>query len=409
MTPMLVMCQYPAMPFFDPRRAVYLAEPYPALARLRAEAPVFWASNLEAWVVTRYADCSTVLHDGARFTPHPEISAGPRAEAVSAYRASAPLGLAGSLGTTTGDEHRRLRSIVNPVFSPAVVHGCETEIAAACEEFVEALPHGAPFDFMEAMGNPLPKKVVFQRLGLPESNGEDLRDVLAFVERTRSNPRSEAAVLSASRTALKALRAMLSPAPGGEAPAGSVFGALQSAAQNEAVTPDEVLSMLAHIALVGSDPTSGALGNGIAALATRPELFERLRREPGNIRQAVHELLRFDSPTHMVARFAAADSEMGGRRIRRGDSVFAMVGAANRDPAEFERPDELDLDRDARRQLGFGQGEHICLGAPLALAIMQTALACLLARFERIELVAAVEYGPTVELRVPSRLMLRCE
>ena len=103
------------------------------------------------------------------------------------------------------------------------------------------------------------------------------------------------------------------------------------------------------------------------------------------------------------------DTELAGKRVRRGDAVLAMVGAANRDPAAFPRPDEIDIERDARRQLGFGQGEHICLGAPLALAILEAALNGLFRRFTRIELAAAAEYGPSIELRVPDRLLIRCE
>ncbi len=169
------------------------------------------------------------------------------------------------------------------------------------------------------------------------------------------------------------------------------------------------MSAAAHIATVGSDPTSGAIGNALAAVAGRPDLADGLRSEPGRIRRAVHELLRYDSPTHIVPRFAAVDTELGGRRVRRGDAVLAVAGAANRDPAEFPSPDEIDLDRDARRQLGFGQGEHICLGAPLALAILESALLGMLGRFARIELMEAPAYGQNVELRIPDRLVLPCE
>jgi cytochrome P450 len=134
-----------------------------------------------------------------------------------------------------------------------------------------------------------------------------------------------------------------------------------------------------------------------------------MRSHPGLIRAAVHELLRFDSPTHMVPRFAAADSVLGGKRIRRGDTVLALVGAANRDPAAFAEPDCLDLDRDARKQLGFGQGDHICLGAPLALVILERTLMAMVQRFSRIELIGPPLYGGAIQLRIPDRMVVRCE
>jgi cytochrome P450 len=170
---------------------------------------------------------------------------------------------------------------------------------------------------------------------------------------------------------------------------------------------DDVISLAAHIGAVGTGPTSGAIANAVIALATNPAVLGQLRDHPGRLRAAAHELLRYDSPTHMVPRFAAIDTVAAGRRIRRGDAVLAMVGAANRDPAVFPAPDELDITRDARRQLGFGQGAHICLGAPLGLEILEAAVGALARRFEHLELVSPPVYAPNVELRIPDRVMLR--
>ncbi|HSE43731.1 MAG TPA: cytochrome P450, partial [Gemmatimonadales bacterium] len=147
--------------------------------------------------------------------------------------------------------------------------------------------------------------------------------------------------------------------------------------------------------------------NGLAALLDFPGELAALRAGPGLIPAAGHELLRYDSPTHAGPRIAVEDTILAGRRIRRGDVLLAMVGAANRDPAAFADPDRLDLARDARRQLGFGQGEHICLGAPLARVIAEEALRSLLQRFDRLEVVGGLEYGPAFELRMPERMIVR--
>ena len=398
------------MAFFDPTRPSYRANPYPALAQLRRDDPVHWSAGLKAWVPTRYAECSEVLHDGRRFTTDPALTEGARAEAIIAHRASAPLGTVPTLGTTSGEAHRELRRIVNPVFAPAAVRKVTPDIVSAVGRLLERLPTGEAFDLMETFANPLPKQVMLGVMGFPETEADHLQRLLSNIEVARSNPRSVPATMAAARSAQAEAAAILEPHLAGGPSGETVLGALaRSWDSGGGMGTNEVLSVAAHIATVVSDPTSGAIANAVAALATDGETQERLRREPRQVRNATHELLRYDSPAHITPRFAAVDTELAGKRVRRGDAVLAMVGAANRDPAAFPRPDEIDIERDARRQLGFGQGEHICLGAPLALAILESALSGLFRRFTRIELAAAPEYGPSIELRVPDRLLIRCE
>ncbi len=130
------------MAFFDPTRPAYRANPYPPLAQLRKQDPIRWSAHYQAWVTTRYAECAQAIHDRRRFTTDPSRTAGPRADAVIAHRASAPLGTAPSLGTTSGDDHQRLRRIVNPVFAPAAVMRAEQGILRRVEALLDAAPIG---------------------------------------------------------------------------------------------------------------------------------------------------------------------------------------------------------------------------------------------------------------------------
>jgi cytochrome P450 len=391
------------MPFFDPARAAYRADPYPFLARLRREAPVFWSPELRSWVLTRYGECADVLRDNQRFTMDPARTTGTRAEAILAHRAAAPLGDAPSLGTTSGTAHRQLRRIVNPLFAPAATEARRADIIEACEVLACELPRGVPVDVMGAVANPLPQRVMAAVMGYPPGEAETMQGMLAVVQVARSNPLAGAAVNGAAEAAVTDLRSRFcSPSSDRFAP-DTVLGALT----RQGMQANDAVSLAAHVATVGSDPTSGAIGNSLAALATHPEAWTTLRADRARLRGSVHELLRYDSPTHIAPRFAADDAELGGRRVRRGDSLLAVVGAANRDPEAFDRPDELDLGRDARRQLGFGQGEHICLGASLALVIVEAMLGVLLERFEQVELVAPPQPGRSIELRIPDQVVVR--
>lgn len=392
------------MAFFDPTRPGYLANPYPALAALRRQEPVHWSANLRAWVLTRYDDCALALHDGTRFTSDPTRTTGPRAEAILAHRRSMPLGETGALGTTSGEEHRRIRQVVNPIFSPAAVRGFIPVIEAEVQALMPAIPANELCEFMAAFANDLPRRVMNHVMGFTHDRAEQLQPLLATIEVTRSNPRTgskelSVAAISRARTSLEALASE-------GLPPNTVLGALAQAYEFS-LASDEALSVAAHIATVGSDPTSGALGNAIAALAANPAALQTLRTNPSLLRGALHEFLRYDSPTHIAPRFATDETEMGGRRIRRGDAVLAVVGAANRDPAAFDNPDELDVTRDARKQFAFGQGEHVCLGMHVALVIMEAALGAIIAGFRSIELLRPPVYGGSIELRIPDQVVVR--
>lgn len=396
------------MAYFDPTRAAYRANPYPSLARLREEDPVHWSGPLGVWVLTRYEDCAVILRERERFTTEPGAARGPRAAALARYRESAPLGDAPTLGTTTGDLHGRLRAIVNPLFTPAAARAARPDIDRIVEELLGEVAHGQTVELVEEFADPLPKRVMLALMGVPAEDAAMVRRWFATIELVRTNPAVPPALVAEAKAARAEATAYLRPYFAGGLPRGSVLAALMRAAGAErGLGMDEILSLAVHIAIVGTGPATGAIANLVAALLDHPAQMEALRRRPAVIPHAVHELLRYDSPTHMVPRVAARDTELAGRRVRAGDMVLAMVGAANRDPAAFAEPDALNLARDARRHLGFGQGEHVCLGAPLARVLTEAALRALLERFSRLELAAPVEYGQSLELRLPERLVMR--
>jgi cytochrome P450 len=135
------------------------------------------------------------------------------------------------------------------------------------------------------------------------------------------------------------------------------------------------------ILIAGHETTTNLIGNGAVALLEHPDQLARWRREPELAKTAVEELLRFDSPVQLTSRYPLADLEWDGRKLRAGQEVNLVLGAANRDPAVFADPDRLDLSRADNRHVAFGFGAHFCLGAPLARLEGQIALATLVRRF----------------------------
>ncbi len=158
--------------------------------------------------------------------------------------------------------------------------------------------------------------------------------------------------------------------------------------------------LLIHISLAGNGPTAYALGNIVLNLASHRGALGSLVANPDSVPLAIEELIRFDSPTHMITRFALADTKLGPRSIRAGDTLYTVIGAANRDPAQFPNPDVLELTRTDNRHLSFGLGIHFCLGAPLARLELEVALRALLRRFGAFTIVS-MQRGGTFLLRGP--------
>ena len=148
---------------------------------------------------------------------------------------------------------------------------------------------------------------------------------------------------------------------------------------------DEVIGMCVLLLFAGQETTTHLIGNGLLALLELPEQLARLRDEPALIGRAIEEFLRFDCPVQATGRRATGAMDIGGQRIEPGDFLTPVIGAANRDPKRFARPDELDMTRADNRHLGFAHGPHYCLGAPLARLEGQIAIASVVLKFASLE------------------------
>jgi cytochrome P450 len=167
------------------------------------------------------------------------------------------------------------------------------------------------------------------------------------------------------------ISAMLEPDPGGDV-----------------LSEDELVGACSLLLFAGHETTTNLIGNGIWALTTHPEEARRLVADPDLIAPAVEEMLRWDGPSHALVRVVAQDIDLAGKTLRRGERVFAMMNAANRDPEMFADPDRFDIARTPNKHLTFAAGIHFCLGAPLARLEAQIAVATLLRRFTDIRLEA---------------------
>ncbi|PFG73995.1 cytochrome P450 [Tepidiforma thermophila] len=394
------------MVFFRPDRPGYGENPYPELERLRRAEPVHWSANLGAWVLTRYAECEQVLLDAETFSADPADEGGPAGERVAAHRAAMPLGDAPILGHEDGPDHARLRGVVNRAFGARAIAGRQRDIRAIVAELLGRAEPGRPFELMGGLARPLAAMTALQHFGLPPARWEGFHAAALAVMRARveglSDPAAPAGAEAAADYILEALDEA-APAPGEDG--STVASELARALDAGELSAAEAVMLLVHIGLAGNGPTAMALGHAVAALAAHPAAGEAMLRgdlAPGAV---VEETLRWDSPTHAVPRFALADVQVGGRRVRAGQRLLVMIGAANRDPERFAEPDRFDPWRREDRHLSFGVGKHYCLGAPLARAELAIALEELVRRFGVPRVVEAVR-GGTLLVRGFERLVI---
>ncbi|MEX2372915.1 MAG: cytochrome P450 [Dehalococcoidia bacterium] len=376
------------MAFFNPGRPSYIQDPYPALHRLREEAPVYRSRDLDAWVVTSYAECLAVLQDHQRYSSDVGSAAGRLGERVRKVKRASVLGAAPRIAQVDPPQHTRLREVVARAFAPRQVEAVRPQIEAHVSALLADVEAGQPFDLVRQFCDALPAAMVSAQMGAPP---EDRAQVLAWA---RALMQTEGADLTRERrrdaeAAREGLRGYLGRVAAGETgdPESLIAVMARAGTAEERLGLDELLALVIDLSLAGNDNTANLVGNAVLALAEHPEQQALLRGRPELLGSAVEEVMRYDAPQQAVVRVVTSDGVLGRERLRAGEVVVLMLGAANRDPAVFDDPDRFDVTRAGPRHLTFAMGIHFCIGAPLARMVGEAALRGLLDRFEPLRLV----------------------
>ena len=397
------------MAVFNPFLPSFEADPYPAYASLRASEPVHFSAALQAWVLTGYEECEAVLRDDAAFSSSPLTARGQLAAVLQEQRRAFPLGEVPTVLSSDPPVHTRLRTLLNRAFTPRAIEGLRPRIEELAVALLAEARAGERFDAIGGFAQPLPIIVIAELLGVPSSDRDRFKRWSTAIART-TNVLNSPAVLEAAREATVELVAYMDEilARRRREPGADILTALLEAEEDGArLSHEELLAFSILLLLAGHETTTNLIGNGLLALAQHPEQAARLRAEPALAPSAVEELLRYDSGVQGVIRFARGAVELGGCAIEEGATLLLMLGAANRDPRQFEEPDALDLGREPNRHLSFGRGIHFCLGAPLARLEGQIAFAALLERFPELRVIEdGVQRSGTLVLRGVGRLEL---
>jgi cytochrome P450 len=362
----------------------FRTDPYPVLARLREREPVHYDSIIKRWVLTRQAEIDRVLRDRTMAVDARKANEG------TYMRLFVPLasGREPSMLLLDAPDHTRLRSLVNKAFTPRAVELLAPRIREIVGDLLEAVSGQEGFDVIEAFAGPLPVIVIAEMLGVDPGRRADFKR-WSDLTVTRFNPLLTEEQRALMVDGLKQLDAYLQGAIAERRarPRHDLISALIAVEEaGDQLTDDEIVTMCGLLLAAGNVTTTDLIGNGVWTLLRHPDQLRKLRDDPSLIKNAIEEILRFESPVVQTARIPMDDVEIGGCPMHRGESVLASLAAANRDPEAYPEPDRFDITRQDVHHHSFGGGAHFCLGAPLARLEAQLAIAALVQRFPNLRL-----------------------
>ncbi len=395
-------------PAFDPHDLAFQKHPYPVYARLRQrQTPVLWVERYQAWWLFAEGDVRRVLQDPTGFVKKLDPEPAPPAR-IAPFDVDDYLGL----GVFASDPplHAELRAHLGPLFEQAIASAAtvaEQEAQRCLTAMLGEPPAaGGRIELITAYALPLPSRVLFRLMGVPEAHIDLLVGWVTAAVAAHDITQS-AGVRLGGGTAAMALAAYfqgLLRAPLAARPV-TLLERLAASAQDGGLALDKVQASVVSIAIAGYLSTTFLIGTGLQHLLANPQAARTLLHGNAAAQSAViEELLRLDAPAQIVDRVAAQDVQLGGATIRSGDALMLVLGAANRDPRAFDDPDALRPGRPVEPgHLSFGAGIHHCIGAPLARVVAPIALRALLG-LRGLRLAGQVQWQADPYLRGPTSL-----
>lgn len=402
---------------FDPLSTDYLADPYAVAARLREETPIFHSPELDLWVVSRMADIEAVFLDHETFSG--AIVQDPVYPVCEAARAVLtgfdPLPV---MSNNVPPDHGRIRVHTTKGFSARRMGLLEPSVRRRAEDYVDRmLAAGDRSEFVHDLAFPLPAYTVFELIGFPEADAEQLktwcgrRKVFSWGYAPEDEQASVAADMVAYWDYCKAfVEAKRAERAKGHRTDDFVSELLDAHDADPAdLTLDEVKSVVYGLSFAGHEAVTNLLCNSVLTLLTHRDQWDEVCADRSLVPAAIEEVLRYNSSQISWRRIATKPAVVGGVEIPAGAKLMLLFSGANRDPAVFGEPDRFDIHRaNARNHISFGKGIHFCLGSNMARMEARVVLGVLAERVPSLRLVEPQQFQvhPNVQFRGPEELWL---
>lgn len=342
---------------FDPFSRAFLENPFPDHARLRDAGPVAWLNHYGVYAVGRHAEVRTVLQDWETFSSAAGVG-------LADFRRETPWRLPSLVLETDPPLHGRSRRVLSRVLAAGAINALRARFQQDADAMVAELIERGGFDAVPDLAEAYPLRVFPDAVGMPRENRRYLLPYgnMVFNSFGPRNAFFEDAVRDAAPVLewvqVQSQRENLSA---------TGFGAeIHAAADAGELTPEEAPMVVRSLLTAGVDTTVSGLGAALLCLATHPAQFQALRANPRLARAAFEEAVRFESPVQTFFRTTTRPVELGGATLDAERKILVFMGAANRDPRRWERPDDYDITRPTAGHVGWGVGIHACVGMLLA-------------------------------------------
>ncbi len=388
------------------------------LEEARAQEPVFFWEEQGIWVVTNYDDVDTVMTDAAHFTAEGNLGVmneGYCEEARQILSKGIDWINVPQINDTEGKTHTRLRTVMQEILSPKRVREMQPKIERNVTALIDQFVDKKHCEFVDEFSYPLPVQVIFDLIGF-ESTDHDLKKLQLWSDdmfRLWLTPLTKQEQITCAQHAVQFqtyIRELLEERR--RAPQNDLLTdfARELAGENARVSEDEVILMFPmNIIGAGHETTKAALTNALYHMLRKPERWQAIVDDPSTIPNAVEETLRFDGSVFAWYRTVRDGVALGGKELKPGDKVMAVLGSANHDETKFNEPGDFCPMRPKRpKQMTFSTGRHFCLGAPLARLELQIALEELSQRLPglRLKKEQPIPYMESVATRVITELHL---
>jgi cytochrome P450 len=376
---------------FDLEGAGVKANPFPLFAAMREAGPVIpvkFPFIGKAWVTTTHEATSAMVKDNTLFVQEARHAGKSGVAGMKWWMPRSLKLLTNNMLLKDEPDHRRLRKLVDQAFQRRYVRDMRGDIEQIADKILDGLAGEDEVDLVTAFSRRLPLDVICVLLGLPDQN----RQAFSAWARTATSMRnsfgmfraflSMSGVIGYVRGQIEACRR--------EPREGLISELVRAEADGDKLSEDELVSMVFLLLFAGFETTTHFISDSVIALEQNPQQKAYLFADPANrMERAVEELGRYMTPVQSTKpRYASRDCEFFGQQLKRGDIIMAMLAGANYDPAVFNAPDKLELDRFPNPHLVFSSGIHFCLGMQLARVEVQSALSRLYTRYPNLALAA---------------------
>ena len=365
------------------------------LREMREKEPIYWSDSIGGWILTRYDDIMATFKDTESYSNEGRLGKAVEylpPEKRAKYKPFEDHYATKGLLHSDPPDHTRMRNVIVKDFTPNVVEQMRPNIQNVVNHLIEEAEKNGGMDVIPEFASALPVGVIAEILGVPRSDRHLFKRWTDMILGFQGVNKPSEADLTRAQDGLQEIRPYLMNMieERRKQPRKDLMSKFVTAMTEEGrISESELINTCVTLFTAGHETTLSLISSTIYTLLSHPDQLALLRKNPDLLKSTIEESLRFESPVSRQTRLMKQDAVLNGKEFKKGQVVFQMLNAANRDPVQFTDPDTFNIRRENNRHIAFGFGPHFCIGATLARTEAFIAVGTLIQRFPNLRLVDA--------------------